>query len=114
MQEDDLVFYVRLDLKPECVAEWKAALMTVIELMFREAAFVSCSLQLDANDPMCYTLYERWREPSVDAFVKNQFEGKHYRQAYETRLPGWLRALRATSVLRRIKEWRREPRQEPA
>ena len=110
MHDDDLVFYVKLDLKPEYVAEWKAALMTVIELMSRETAFVSCSLQQDANDPTSYTLYERWREPSVEAFVKNQFEGKEYRQAYETHLPGWLRAPRAASVLRHIKEWRQEPR----
>jgi quinol monooxygenase YgiN len=110
MQDDDLVFYVKLELKPEFVAEWKAALMTVIEQMSRETAFVSCSLQQDGSDPMCYTLYERWREPSVEAFVKHQFEGKDYRQAYETSLPGWLRAPRATSVLRHVEEWRREAR----
>ena len=39
----DLVFYVRLELRPECVEEWKAAVTDVIEQMSREAAFVSCS-----------------------------------------------------------------------
>jgi quinol monooxygenase YgiN len=109
MQDGDLVFYVKLDLRPEFVSEWKAAVRTVIELMSRETAFVSCSLQQDANDPLSYTLYERWREPSVEAFVRNQFEGKDYRQAYETHLAGWLKAPRTTSVLRHIQEWRREP-----
>jgi quinol monooxygenase YgiN len=108
MHVADLVFYVKLDLKPECVSEWKAAVTTVIELMSREAAFVSCSLQQDASDPLGYTLYERWREPSVEAFVRNQFEEKAYRQAYETNLPGWLRAPRTTSVLWHVQEWRRE------
>jgi quinol monooxygenase YgiN len=109
MHVGDLVFYVKLELKRECVSEWKAAVTTVIELMSREAAFVSCSLQQDADDPLSYTLYERWREPSVEAFVRNQFEGKEYRQAYETNLPGWLRAPRTTSVLWHLQEWRREP-----
>jgi quinol monooxygenase YgiN len=109
MHVGDLVFYVKLDLKPEFVSEWKAAVIKVIELMSREATFVSCSLQQDAKDPLSYTLYERWREPSVEAFVRNQFEGKDYRQAYETNLPSWLRAPRTTSVLWHIQEWRREP-----
>jgi quinol monooxygenase YgiN len=109
MDVGDLVFYVKLDLKPEFASEWMAAVTTVIERMSREPAFVSCSLQQDANDPLSYTLYERWREPSVAAFVRNQFEGKDYRKAYETNLPGWLRAPRTTTVLRHIQEWRREP-----
>lgn len=72
----DLVFWVRLELRPECVEEWKAAVIDVIEQMSREQAFVSCSIQQDAEDPNCFTLYERWREPSVETFLKNQFEGK--------------------------------------
>ena len=106
-RERDLVFYVRLELKPECVEEWQAAVTDVIERMSREATFVSCSMQQDAEDPTCFTLYERWSEPSVDAFIRNQFEGKSYRQAYEARLPAMLRTPRATTVLRHIHEWRR-------
>lgn len=67
----DLVFYVRLELRAECVEEWKAAVTDVIEPMSRETAFVSCSIQQDAEDPACFTLYERWREPSVEAFIRN-------------------------------------------
>ena len=106
MQDADLVFYVRLDLKPESVQEWRAAVLTVIERMSQERAFVSCSLHQDLNEPTCYTLYERWREPSVEAFIKHQFEGKDYRQDYEARLPGMLRTPRAPTVLRLIQEWR--------
>jgi quinol monooxygenase YgiN len=108
MQESDLVFYVKLDLKAECVAEWKASVLAVIQQMSREAAFISCSLQQDAQDPTSFTLYERWREPSVEAFIKNQFENKDYRQGYEARLPALLRTPRATTVLRHVQEWRRE------
>ncbi|HEU6451858.1 MAG TPA: antibiotic biosynthesis monooxygenase family protein [Gemmatimonadaceae bacterium] len=106
MQDADLVFYVKLELKPECVEEWKAAVVAVIEQMSREPAFVSCSLQQDIEEPTRFTLYERWREPSVEAFIKNQFEGKDYRQEYEARLPGMLRTPRAPTVLRHIQEWR--------
>ena len=109
MHDGDLVFYVQLDVKPEFVSQWKAAVTTVIEQMSREAAFVSCSLQRDATEPLRFTLYERWREPSVEAFMRNQFEGKDYRQAYEANLPGWLSAPRTTTVLWHIQEWRREP-----
>jgi quinol monooxygenase YgiN len=63
-------------------------------------------MQQDADDPTCFTLYERWREPSVEAFVSNQF-GKEYRQAYEARLPTMLRTPRSTTVLRHVEEWRR-------
>jgi hypothetical protein len=31
MPDGDLVFYVKLDLKPECVQEWRAAVAAVIE-----------------------------------------------------------------------------------
>lgn len=104
----DLVFYVTLNLKPEFVDEWKAAVVEVIERMSKEEAFVSCSMQQDTHDPACFTLYERWREPSVDAFVKNQFESKAYRFEYERRLPEWLRAPRVAAVLTHVEEWRRK------
>lgn len=106
MPDGDLVFYVKLDLRPERVSEWEAAVLDLIERMSKESAFVSCSLQQDASDPTCYTLYERWREPSVEAFLKHQLEGKEYRQAYEARLPALLRAPRVTTVLRHVREWR--------
>lgn len=42
MLEQDLVFYVQLHVKAECVPEWKAALTDLIEQMAREDAFVRC------------------------------------------------------------------------
>ncbi len=106
MQDADLVFYVELELKPEYVEEWKEAVVAVIEQMSREPAFISCSLQQHIDDPVCFTLYERWREPSVEAFIRNQFDGKDYRQEYEARLPEMLRTPRSPTVLRHIQEWR--------
>jgi quinol monooxygenase YgiN len=114
MPDGDLVFYVKIDLKPECVQEWRAAVAAVIQRMSREEAFVSCSLQQDISEPTCYTVYDRWRESSVEAFIKNQFEGKDYRQAYEARLPGRLRIPRATTVLRHIQEWGQRQSSGPA
>ena len=107
MADRDLVFYVTLDLKPECVEEWKASVIQVIDQMSREPAFVGCSMQQHAANPSCFTLYERWREPSVEAFVKNQFESKAYRTEYEERLPGWLNAPRSAAVLWHVDHWPR-------
>lgn len=106
MLDRDLVFYVTLNLKPECVEEWKAAVAYVLDQMAKESAFISCSMQQDEQDATCFTLYQRWREPTVEAFVKNQFETKVYRADYEKRLPDMLRTPRAATVLRHVKEWR--------
>lgn len=107
MAGGELVFYVTLNLKPECVEEWKTAVVDVIDRMSKETAFVSCSMQQDAQDAACFTLYERWNEPTVEAFLQNQFEGKSYRRDYESRLPGMLRTPRAAAVLRHVQQWRR-------
>lgn len=68
MASTDLVFYVRLHVRPERVEEWKAAVGEVIERMSKEDAFVSCYLHQDSADPNLFTLYERWAEPSVTIF----------------------------------------------
>ena len=107
MADRDLVFYVTLDLKPECVDEWKASVVRVIDQMSVEPAFIGCSMQQDAANPSCFTLYERWREPSAEAFVKNQFESKAYRTEYEQRLPGWLKTPRSAAVLWHVEQWPR-------
>jgi quinol monooxygenase YgiN len=61
----------------------------------------------DAQDVHRFTLYERWREPSVDAFVKNQ-AAKSYRKAYEDKLPALLQSPRTVSVLQYVNEWHRK------
>ena len=107
MTNDDLVFSVQLDLKPECVDEWKVAVMALIEQMAQESTFVACYLDQDAQEPNRFKLFERWAEPSVEAFVANQFEAKDYRRAYEARLPALLQRPRVTTVLRGVREWHR-------
>jgi quinol monooxygenase YgiN len=79
MSNDDLVFYVKLYVKPDCIDEWKAAVTAIIEEMSKEPAFISCHLHQDAREEGLFTLYERWSEPSVEAFMKNQM--KPYRIA---------------------------------
>ena len=50
MANTDLVFYVRLWVKPDRVDEWLSAVKPLIEQMSRESAFVSCYMHRDAND----------------------------------------------------------------
>jgi len=103
MSQDDLVFYVKLSIRPEQVQAWRASLDALVDRMAREDAFVSCHLHQDARDPNVFTLYERWREPSVDAFLAHQ--STPYRQAYEEALPGFLQHPRETAVLTPLRTW---------
>jgi quinol monooxygenase YgiN len=48
-------------------------------------------------------LYERWNEPSVEAFLQHQ--DTPYRRAYEARLPALLERPREPTVLLPINEW---------
>lgn len=103
MANSDLVFYVKLYVKPESVEEWKRAVNEIIEHMSNEEAFVSCYLHQDAHDPNLFTLYERWTEPTVEDFLKNQM--KPYRQAYDEKLPALLQRPREASILVPLGEW---------
>jgi quinol monooxygenase YgiN len=105
MFEDDLVFYVKLFVKPDRVAEWKAAVTQVIEAMSKEEAFVSCYLHQDASDENHFTLYERWAEPSVEAFLRNQM--KPYRIAYDAKLESLLQRPREPQILKPLGQWRK-------
>src|SRR5690606_13151757 len=98
-----LVFYVKCHVKPECVDAWLQAVREIVGHMSKEEAFVACYLQRDAGDPNLFTLYERWNEPSVEAFLEHQ--AKPYRQAYEARLPELLRRPREAEVLAALGEW---------
>lgn len=108
MANSDLVFYVKLWVKPECIEEWKRAVFEVIEQMSLEEAFVSCYMHQDTQDPNLFTLYERWNEPSVDDFLKHQM--KPYRIAYDEKLPDLLQRPREPVVLSPIGEWRKAVR----
>jgi quinol monooxygenase YgiN len=105
MSSSDLVFYVQLQVKPEYVQEWKASVIEVIEHMSTERTFVTYYMHQDTQDTNRFTLYERWREPSLEAFIKNQMEAKSYRKAYEEKLLILLEHPRTASVLSCIKEW---------
>lgn len=104
MPTEDLIFYVKLYVRPDRVEEWKEAVTTVIEEMSKEDAFISCDLHQDANDPQLFTLYEKWAEPSVEAFLKNQM--KPYRADYEAKLESLLQRPREPQVLKLLRQWR--------
>jgi quinol monooxygenase YgiN len=108
MADSDLVFYVKLQVKPERVEEWKRAFAEIVELMSQEEAFVSCYLHQDTQDPNLFTLYERWNERSVEDFLKHQM--KPYRVAYDAKLPALLERPREPAVLVPIREWHKAPR----
>lgn len=103
MSNDDLVFYVKLYVKSDRVEEWKEALNTIVEAMSKEDAFVSCYLHQDAHDQTLFTLYERWAEPSVEAFLANQM--KPYRIEYEAKLKALLQRPREPQILRSLGIW---------
>ncbi|MCW3061306.1 MAG: hypothetical protein JWQ02_3127 [Capsulimonas sp.] len=106
MAANHLVFYVRLQVKPDCIDEWKSLLGHVLENMAQEEAFVNCYWNQSTESANVFTLYETWREPSVDAFVENQMS-KPYRKRYEEALPSLLEAPRDASVLQCLGEWRK-------
>jgi len=102
-----LVFYVEFNVKPDCIEKFLEGATGVLEAMSHEDTFVETYFHRDANNPNRFTLYERWNEPSMEAFVKNQLEGKAYREEYEAYLPGLLTSERTFSVLEPIGEWRK-------
>ena len=106
MADADLVFYVQLDVKPDRIDEWRRAVDDIIERMSAEDAFVACYLHRDAHDSCVFTLYERWREPSVEAFLANQM--KPYRMAYDAKLPDLLQRPREAALLKPLGEWHEE------
>jgi quinol monooxygenase YgiN len=100
---DDLVFFVQLDLMPERIEDWMRAVTALIDRMSQEETFVTCLMDQSTENPNKFTLYERWREPSLEAFLKNQM--KEYRKVYEEVLPSFLRSPRTTMVLRPVRAW---------
>lgn len=103
MPTEDLVFYVKLFVKPDCVEAWKKAVTEMIAEMSKEAAFVSCHLHQDAQDEHLFTLYERWAEPSVEAFLQHQM--KPYRLAYDAQLESLLQRPREPQILKPLGQW---------
>ena len=103
MPNNDLVFYVKLNVKPECVQGWRQAFHKIVEDMSKEEAFVSCYLHQDARDKTTFTLYERWAEPSVEDFLTNQT--KPYRAEYDAKLETLLQRPREAQILHPLGQW---------
>jgi quinol monooxygenase YgiN len=98
-------FYVNFHIKEEHVDSWKRAALEVLNAMSLEDTFISAYLSRDANDPTHFTLFERWSEPSMEAFMKNQLQGKAYREAYEKQLPEWTKSPRTFTQLEPLNHW---------
>jgi quinol monooxygenase YgiN len=101
--QSEIVFYVKLFVKPGRIEEWRDAFSAIVAEMSKEDAFVSCYLHQDASDENQFTLYERWAEPSVEAFLRNQM--KPYRIAYDAKLESLLQRPREPQILRPLGEW---------
>ena len=84
-------------------APYARAVTALIDRMSQEKTFVTCLMDQRTEDPNKFTRYERWREPSLKAFLKNQM--KEYRKVYEEMLPSFLRSPRTTMVLRSVRAW---------
>ncbi|MGH8039052.1 MAG: putative quinol monooxygenase [Stenotrophomonas sp.] len=98
-----LVFYVKLQIKPERIDAWLEAVHVLIDRMAEEPAFISCDLHRDANDSTLFTLYERWDEASVQDFMDHQ--STDYRAAYDALLPELLQKPREPQVLELLQSW---------
>lgn len=103
----NLVFYVEFDVKPESVECFVEEATKVLEAMSHEDTFIDTYFHRNVNEPNKFTLYERWSEPSMEAFVKNQLETKSYRAEYEKILPEMLASPRTFAVLEPIGEWKK-------
>lgn len=101
----ELAFYVNFHVKPEAVEKWKESAKEVINQMSKEDTFIVCYMHQDAEDPNKFTLYERWAEPSMEAFIENQLNAKEYRKTYEEILPDMLQSPRTFSVLNTLQKW---------
>ncbi|MFA8434915.1 MAG: putative quinol monooxygenase [Marinifilaceae bacterium] len=102
---DDLVFYVKYHLKPEFVDEFQERLLGVVENMIKEESFVSAFVHQDAEDPTRFSMYERWKVSSKDAFMTYQMDAKAYRREYEERLPQISKSPRKIHLLRPMAFW---------
>jgi len=103
--QNDLVFYVKFQLKPKYVGDFRKSLLELAETMSHEETFVSTFLHIDPNDSTKYTIYERWNEPTMEDFFKKQLKGKAYRDYYESHIEEWSATTRAISVLKPMQHW---------
>lgn len=103
-----LVFYVELDVKPNWIERFVEEASKVLETMSHEETFIDTCFHRNVNEPNKFTLYERWNEPSMDAFVQNKLEARAYRAEYEKILPDMLANPGTFTLLDSIGEWKRQ------
>ena len=102
---DDLIFYVKYHIKPECVEEFQEHLFVLVENMAMEPAFVSAFVHQDTEDSTRFSMYERWQEASKEDFMTYQMASKAYRRIYEQRLPDMSETPRKIYILRPLAFW---------
>jgi quinol monooxygenase YgiN len=104
IMDKNLVFTVQFDIKPECVQAFEKSLLKVLNNMSTEDTFVSCYLDKVFNNDARYILYEIWKEPSVEAFLKNQ-SNKDYRMEFNSKIDGWVNKDKVVTILEPVREW---------
>jgi len=102
---DDLIFYVKYHIKPECVEEFQEHLFVLVDNMAKEPAFVSAFVHQDTEDSTRFSMYERWQEASKEDFMTYQMASKAYRRIYEQRLPDMSATPRKIHILRPMAFW---------
>ena len=100
----NLVFRVQFDIKPECVGTFEKSLLNVLNKMAEEDTFVSCYLDKDSSNDTRYILYEIWKEPSVEAFSKNQ-GNKDYRMEFNSKIDEWTKSDKVVTLLEPVQAW---------
>ncbi|MGZ2368408.1 putative quinol monooxygenase [Ancylomarina sp. YFZ004] len=102
---DDLIFYVKYHIKPECVEEFQEHLFVLVDNMAKEPAFVSAFVHQDTADSTRFSMYERWQEASKEDFMTYQMASKAYRRIYEQRLPDMSATPRKIHILHPRASW---------
>lgn len=104
-QDKDLTFYVKYHILTGHEDEFRQRLLALVHEMSKEETFVSSYVHQEGGDPTRFTMYERWRDTSREAFMNYQMEGRLYRKEYEERLPQISATPRKIHILKTLKIW---------
>ena len=102
---NDLVFYVKYHIKPGYEKEFQDRLLEVIDHVQKEDSFVSAFVHQYEEDTERFSMYERWKVSSKNAFMSYQMDDKAYRKEYEKRLPEISETPRKIHLLKPIAGW---------
>ncbi|GAA4278684.1 putative quinol monooxygenase [Aquimarina mytili] len=100
-----IAFYNTFHIKKANIDDWLNTIKKMIDEMSKEKEFICAHLHRDINNPTHFTLYERWNEESMEAFIQNQLHKKPYRDTFENQLPKWTMTPRTFSQLEPIEKW---------